>query len=444
MTPVFEDDKLTPMKQVTVFDKVLSLLMQVSWVLFFTSFICSWRGITSICIILLLTGHILENRFSLRLYFGKILRDPFFIGCTAFFLLQLAGLLYTEDLHRGWKNIQLKSALVFIPLAFGNMKLVNESMRKRLFLYYCIVLACAAVYCLVQAAMHYQQVEQNWVFFYHELVKPFRQHAVYFSIYVFIALLFLLETLRKRDYLFARPADIILIVFFTLFIFLLSSKLVIAFYGLYLVYYFITLLRKNTTNRVLVVALFILFLGTGAAALTIRNPVSNRFYEIAEGNMKLVQQDKFDQGDYFNGLQFRILQWRFVAEILTAHHSWPAGVGPGDAQPLLDQLYISKHMYTGGADGRGRGFLGYNTHNQFLEALLQSGIIGLMVFIFITAALIFNAWKSRNRICQFVVLLLIIYSFSESVFETQYGILLYTFFPLFTTARPDTAITGTS
>jgi O-antigen ligase len=392
--------------------------------------------------VLLLTSHLLEYRSSLSPYFSKIIRDPFFIGCTLFFLLQVIGLLYTHDQHRGWKDIQLKSALVFIPLAFGNMYLVNEKTRKDLFRYFCVVLTCASVYCLIKAGLHYQQARENRVFFYHELVKPFHQHAVYFSIYVFIALVMLLENIRKRNFLFTRMGDVTLVIFFTLFIFLLSSKLVIAFYGLYLVYYFISLLRRSKTNRVLVVALFIFFLGTGAAALTIRNPVSNRFYEIAEGNMKLVSQDKFDQGDYFNGLQFRLLQWKFVAEILTAQHSWFAGVSPGDAQHRLDELYISKHMYTGGVDGRGRGFLGYNTHNQFLEALLQSGIAGLLIFIFITAALVSIAWKSKSRICQFVVLLLLIYSFSESVFETQYGILLYTFFPLFTRSRPDTITIG--
>src|SRR5689334_6476317 len=208
------------MKQVTAYDRVPSLLMQACWVLFFMSFICSWRGVTSISIFLLLIGHTLKHRSNLNQYFSKIIRDPFFIGCTLFFLLQFAGLLYTDDLHRGWKDIQVKSALVFIPLAFSNMDLTNDKTRKRLSLYYCIVLACASVYCIVQATLHYQQVKENWVFFYHELVKPFRQHAVYFSIYVFIALVFLLENLRKRNYLVNRPTDITLLVFFTLFIFL--------------------------------------------------------------------------------------------------------------------------------------------------------------------------------------------------------------------------------
>ena len=143
----------------------------------------------------------------------------------------------------------------------------------------------------------------------------------------------------------------------------------------------------------------------------------------------MVSRDKFNQGDYFNGLQFRLLQWKFVPEILNEHHRWWTGVSPGDAEFFLDQKYISANMYTG--NNAGGGFLHYNTHNEFLEAMLQTGIIGLFVLLVICFSLIKMVLLKPNMKISFVTMLLLAWLFTESAFETQYGILIFTFFPLF-------------
>jgi O-antigen ligase len=170
-----------------------------------------------------------------------------------------------------------------------------------------------------------------------------------------------------------------------------------------------------------------------AAGLVVftHNPVSRRFSEVLKGDLNFINQKKFKPGDYFNGLQFRLLQWRFVSEILNEQKSWLAGVSPGDAQSYLDQKYVSENMYTGTPERRDSGFLGYNTHNQFLEALLQSGIIGVLVFLMIWFALIKMAIKRRNNALSFITVLLLAYSFTESVLETQFSLVIFLFFPLF-------------
>ncbi len=159
--------------------------------------------------------------------------------------------------------------------------------------------------------------------------------------------------------------------------------------------------------------------------------MSRRFNEIKEGDISFIKQKKFSPGDYFNGLQFRLLQWRFVPEILTEEKAWVFGVSPGDAQQKLDEKYISENMYIGETYRNDRGFLGYNTHNQLLESLLQSGIAGGLTFLFICLSLMKMAWKKKQRLFSFLAILLLLYSLSESVFETQYSLLIFTFFPLF-------------
>ena len=90
-------------------------------------------------------------------------------------------------------------------------------------------------------------------------------------------------------------------------------------------------------------------------------------------------------------------------------------------------------MYSG-EPGRGdRGYLIYNTHNQFLETILQNGIIGLSVLLIICFSLVKMAANEKNRVTSFIILLLLAWLFTESAFETQYGIIIFTFFPLFVT-----------
>jgi O-antigen ligase len=323
----------------------------------------------------------------------------------------------------------LKSALVFIPLAFYDLQ---KEINRKLITSYCILVLLASLYCLLFAARDYSQTLDESLFFYHRLARQLSHHAVYFSVFVFIALVLLLENFRSNSIVLNKLFSVSAIVFLSIFLFLLSSKLVIAFYLLYLLYYFVVLLKKNKTKRVLIILLFTCILVAGGTAVIIRNPVSNRFYEIIYSDMRLVNQDKFDPADYFDGLQFRILQWKFVPEILNRTQSWWFGVSPGGAQALLDQEYTSKHMYTG--DGQhSRGLLGYNTHNQFLQALLQTGLIGLMAFLFIFICLAGMAWQIRRTGYVFIILLLLAWLFSESAFETQYGILIFTFFPIFFT-----------
>jgi O-antigen ligase len=319
---------------------------------------------------------------------------------------------------------------------------MTPAIRRRLLAAYCIILTVASLYCLAMAGHRYTIYHSRYVFFYHQLVISLSQHGVYFSIFVFVALVYLLTALRKREFIGNKSVHIALILFLSFFLLLLSSKMVIVFYAVFLIYYLLSLFKRYKRHRSWILPSIIIFIVTGCMILLTTNPVSQRFNDIFHGDIRYILKDKFDRADYFNGVQFRLLQWRLVPEILTENKSWVPGVGTGDAQNLLDQQYISKNMYQGDPAKKGsRGYLDYNTHNQFLQSLLQTGIIGAAIFLLITCCLARMAWKSRDSMYVFIVALLIVYSLIESVFETQYGILLYTFFPLFMRIESDSSYT---
>ncbi len=411
--------------------RVINDLLFVLYLAFFVSLIFAFRAVSSISVALLIVSGIIKNRVEHKGFLNQNLMNPLVFFCGLLFLLQFVSLLYTNDMAQGWKNIRLKSALVVIPLSLCCCDYINETTRRKLLKWYCLILFCACLYAMYYASRRYAATHNSSVLLYHPLVSIYSGHAVQFSILVFISLLHLFEALTKKAIVFTKYADLFLIAFFLVFLFLLSSKLVIAFFLAYFLYTMIkSFLFKSINVQFIVIsitslAVFSLFI------FSTQNRISNRFKEIIQTDFHFIKRENFNPGDYFNGLQFRLLQWEFVPGILNEEKAWLMGVSPGDAQNYLNQKYISKNMYTGTVARGDKGFIGYNTHDQFLESLLETGLIGSLLFSLICWSLAKMTWKRKMAELSFVTILLLIYSFSESVFETQYSLFIFLFFPLF-------------
>jgi O-antigen ligase len=205
--------------------------------------------------------------------------------------------------------------------------------------------------------------------------------------------------------------------------------MVIIFSGISILIYIRLSIRKTGFFKGRLILFTILGLSILFTLFVTNNPVSDRFKDLSNG-VNVIETNHFNPGDYFNGIQFRLLQWKLVKEILSEHNAWIAGVSPGDAQHLLNNKYIALNMFVGNQDKNSHGYLGYNTHDEFLEATLQNGLIGLVVFLIICAGLIRMMIISRDIEFWLFGTLILSYCFLESVFQTQYGVLLFTFFPL--------------
>src|SRR5215204_2948443 len=422
------NNSLMPVK---VTFRYLPLLLHVLYILFLASIICSWNFISSVTIGLIFILGIIKNKVEKGALLENQFLNIFLIGCIFLYILQLVALLYTKDFYEGLRHVQLKTSIAILPMALYQGNFLDNSVRQKVMRAFVAVLFFVTVYCLLVALVTYLKTNESAVFFYHRLVSSLEQHAIQFLILVFIALVHLLEEARRGAYYVSPNLHLGASLYFTVFLIILSSKLIIAFFGIYLVYYIIRNLKKANRNRY---AIPIFVLGSviiGALLLFTRNPVTNRFTEIIAGKIEIINADKFTPGMYFNGLQFRLLQWRFVREILNENHAWLTGVSPGDAQRLLDQKYISTNMYIGESARGDRGFLGYNAHNQFLESLLQTGVAGLVAFAILCAGLIQMAADVRKTELSAVVAILLAYALNESVFETQYGAMIFLFFPVF-------------
>jgi O-antigen ligase len=406
--------------------KHLDSFLLLGYTLFFISLVFAIRPLNSIAIaFLVLTG----------ILFRAVIREErpvpntklFWISCFLFYLLYILSLLYTSNQAETLRQLQLKSSLLFVPLFL----VLHRPLCKQLTLYnnvYIICLFVAIVFCLVYAAFNtIFRNAQGSVWFYHALVSPFKQHAVLFSVLIFFALTSIVDRFARQEYLLNFAFHGIVLTLFIGFLFLLSSKLIITGFILYLLVFMIRVIRNRRLITFSISVLIIAVIGI----FTTSNPISNRFREIIEGDMSLISQPRFNQGTYFNGLQFRLLQWKNVGELLQENDALLFGLSPGNAQEKLNAKYLSKDMYSGTLERGERGFLGYNTHNQFLESTLHLGLSGLAVFLAMISGLVLLCIRARSLQLTFAVGMLIAFCFTESVLETQYGLVIFTFFPIF-------------
>jgi O-antigen ligase len=408
-----------------VFNQLYFWLM----ILFFISVIFSFRIFVSMSLILMLISAFLYHRLDRGKWWNQSFVNLFTLGCFLYFIIQGIALFYTHNIKMGLFIQQTNLGLIALPVAAYYSNLVRKESYGRVMKWYAVILFSATLIALIHAFQIYIQTGNTDFFFYHPLVRIYSNHAIQFSILVFIGILFLIEEFDRLVYIKSRKWIIFLLIYFSVFLFMLTSKLIITLYLLYIIYLVIFTEKffRNRSNRfaglATILAALVFFLITNS-------PLRKRLAEDVGSNFSFIKQDEFSPADYFNGIQFRLVSWRFVYEILNENHSWLFGVSPGDAQDMLNNKYKKLNMFTGGLPN-GKGYLGYHTHNQFLQALFETGIPGLAAFMLICAGMVRLAIKSGNRSMIVLTILLLCYCFADAVLKTQYGIILFVWFPLF-------------
>ncbi|MGZ3912632.1 MAG: O-antigen ligase family protein [Flavisolibacter sp.] len=378
----------------------------------------------SIIILVLLVLFHPERRVLVR----KAFTHPIFLALAALFLMQVAGLFYTSDSVRGWRELTQKAGLIGIPFFFCAIPAISTKRMRELMAVFSLSLLLVSLYCLLYACLGYNRTGDPSVFFYHKLVSPFQHHAIFFSFFLWYCVIYWMEQgagLNRKKY---APAWMALVIFFLLMIFLLSSKLVIIVTFLYLIIFMLRLVQRKKRAGMFVTSLVLV--GTAALLIfTTHNPIKARFDDLTRGNAYLFREKQFSPAVYFNGLQFRLLTWRFTGEILEQKKAWWVGVSPGDAQQELNRRYEEMHMYLG--DGKtDTGFRDFNCHNVYLQTLLETGGLGLFFLLLAIFFFLREAIRERKFRALIFFAAILAFGFTESLTSSQYTLLLLLFFPL--------------
>jgi O-antigen ligase len=388
----------------------------------------SWFNLNSYLILLLLICRLVDGSPKATLRAAGT--NVYFWAYSIIFLIELAGLLYTHDFYAAWKHMESKATLIAIPFILLGGPFTSSTGYRKLMAAFCLLLAGTCLYCLGMAAAEYRWQRDAGVFFYHQLTSPIGVNAVFFSGYVLAAILFLLfSTVSPVSLLSrARPSPavvrgmrITLILFFTGMMLLLSSRLLLALLAFAFIAYAIGGRRPKMKLTASFSLILLVALALGALAFT-DNPFSRRYRELSPGQLTTSIQEEALHDARVNGVSLRLFMWRTGFSILNEQHAWIIGVSGGDSQTRLDERYM--------AAGLSQGYLHYNFHNEYIEVLVHSGLIGALLFMGSMIALILLARSTGTIPAIFTTALILLLCNTESAFEMQHGLFLCCFFPL--------------
>ena len=400
--------------------KEQSLIISISLVLI--TAVLGFKWYNSIALLLLALSCLL---FSTYREFVTAIKKPFTILCILFFLFFLIPFLFdpTEAL---WFEAEKKLGFVFLPLIMSMITPLNRKTWHKIMMIVCVFAVIMMITLFIFAFSKYLQRNDISVFFYHELVSPINHHAIYLSAYLGLCSFFLLLNMREQGRVIS--IQLTLFIFLLISIFFLSSKSILLTVLMLLLWETgNTVFTFNKKKNVLfIVTGFFCFLFILTA---INNPLTKRFKELYNTDLKILSTDTYAPDMYFNAVQFRLVAWKFSWQIIKESKSYLLGVGAANAQKRLNQKYRDAKMFTGYNTKEEGGYLNMNAHNQFVQTFLQSGLLGLVLLVTLLILLFQIAFQQKNKQLLFTVLLITIFFCSESVLEGQYGIVLFLVFP---------------
>jgi O-antigen ligase len=385
--------------------------------LFFLSF---FQKGSVICILLLAVAWILTGGFvsCLRIAF----RNRLLLLLIGFYLLHIISLLYSANKDYALFDLQTKLSYLFFPLFFSAFTFTTKDVQR--FKNYFVGGALVGVLlCLYYAFGSYRDTHDSAYFFY-EHYSHFL-HPAYFSIYLNVAVLFLVENIYSEGSSSKyNSAKIILIVFLFVNISLLSSRtaLVAAFFST-IVYLPILIFQKRPQRNGIITGIIII---AGAVIVQLSSmQVFNRFEQVAQAinqsaDVAPLPVDTIaaePKGENSTTTHYAI--WKNAWGLVGQHPV--LGVGIGDVHDELNKVYVLNKFESGQARD-------FNPHNQFLNTMISIGILGGLILLLVIFYPAFLAWKKQYWIYILFLMVNFMNCMTESILERQAGIIFFAFF----------------
>lgn len=358
-------------------------------------------------------------RFERKMFEGNKAAILLFLVITLY-LWQIAGLLFADSIDTGLERIFKRlSFLIFsLVLFYPGKKIINNiNLLIRLFAIFTFIYI---VYCLGNAFRNSIIFESGSIIFNpHPLDYDYENffyssrfslhiHPSYLAMYAVLSLLISFEALTDNSLSFIkRGIWLLLILTFLIILYLLSSRAGILAAIIVCPIYFVLKFYKRFSGWVIIPAAVIILLIFFNIAKT-NNRINNALEMISTDNLKssVLKDERYN----IWSSAFGVIKNNFIL-----------GVGTGDANSELKKEFIKRGCVEGYYEDM-------NSHNQYIEILLESGIIGLIIFLSFQIYMVYIAISDRNLIYGlFIVMTIVFFSF-ETILNRLAGI---TFYPLF-------------
>lgn len=347
--------------------------------------------IFSLFIILWISESSLQEKYKLaktrlRVLFPAIL-----------FILYGISLFYSEN--KNFSYVETKLFLLVLPLVLTATRIYKEQI---IIILETFVLGSflATITSFVLAINFYNQPTEHFSIIHlpHQLSSIL--HAPYFSLLLVLSNLFILLKQKLKN----QPVGpyLILIVYFSLFILILSSRTALVCNFLLLCIYFYYQLRPKHK-----LVSFLSFLLGIIAILVITYFAFPHFQERVSAFSK--------EG---NGISDRAFTFKASLEVISENPL--LGVGIGDLQTQLNKIYnrwnLSAYFYS------------LNPHNEYLYTAASTGVIGFFLLLVMLLLPTTLSFKTKNYLIAAFYLIFVLSFMTEALLARYWGVALFSFF----------------
>jgi len=330
---------------------------------------------------------------------------------SSLFLIYLLSLTHTQDYSLSLRKLETSLSVLAIPLIFFVfLNTFHFSIKiKEIFIKTFIISSCLfSLYTVVFINIIKPVKDYVWLTDkYRATVSEMpllSQHPIYASIFLFLGLLFFFYLLKNQY--FKGLAERVFFFTLTLINFIvlivLSSKAVILTVFLILFFFFL-LSIKNRFRGFLTIVTFIFIV---IALFTYNRRMG-----------ELVDFESYQNFDPKISTSIRMAIYSCSFEVIK--RSPLLGYGIGGAQRQLNLCYANKSDVL--------LFNSYNTHNQYLDAAVKAGMLGLFVFSLFLFTILINAIRNKDQLLTFIIVFYSILFFTENILSRQSGVILFFF-----------------
>ena len=267
------------------------------------------------------------------------------------------------------------------------------------------------VFFLIIATYGFFKTKTLDAYTYHNLVAIFDLNAIYVSL-IFSISMFYLISLKQRS---IKQKS--MIVFFLLFLFLLSSKTILFVLCIGILIYILNskIPKLNRKTVILVSIIGITIIGISSITL------SERFsFEKHTKFNEVLEKEEFGKVYYWTGSSIRLFQLRILKEQIEEENIILKGFGLFASKQNLEQRHKNYDTYF--------KFHYYNYHNQYAQTLSETGVLGLVILLSILICVWIRGIKSKNFLIIMFSLMMSFVFFTESVLWRQRGLFLFIIF----------------
>ena len=383
--------------------KLLSVLI----VLMFLCFVFS-KALINILSVFFLVLFVVDKSENIKKKLSIAFHSKMVWLFTLLFIVQIIGLLYSQNTEFALKRIQTFIPIIYLPIVFK-----TEALNKTLLLKILKILKfLIPLIFLSLIVFHFTVLKRSINDFVHFTVNEFLGLSQFYL--VFILLIPIIECIRLINLREHVILNILLLCSNLFLVVLLSNKTAFSFLLVVSLIQIIISFRKNFKKGFVLMTCFISFIVVSMQFEAINSKV-NIFLKTTDFDFEtIVTKNRFTITK--NTAEHRVLiNYVAVQEIW---NTLPFGYGTGDYKEALVSGYKDLKFKAG-------IYYEYNAHNQYLAEFLKTGIMG--GFIFILLMISFLIKMDVNNYYSYIILFFIFACFFESYLYRQHGIYIISF-----------------